>query len=102
VRESDTVCRQGGDEFVLLIPDAPSLEQLQLIASKLNQALQQPFDDQPELPEGIRISASIGVARWPDHADDADGLLEAADTAMYRAKQMEEPRIATAPSPISS
>ena len=102
VRESDTVCRQGGDEFVLLIPDAPSLEQLQLIASKLNQALQQPFDDQPELPEGIRISASIGVARWPDHAEDADGLLEAADTAMYRAKQMDEPRIATAPSPISS
>jgi diguanylate cyclase (GGDEF)-like protein/PAS domain S-box-containing protein len=97
VRESDTVCRQGGDEFVLLIPDAPSLEQLEMIAKKLNDALQQPFDEQPELPHGIRISASIGVARWPDHADDADRLLEAADTAMYRAKQMAEPRIATAP-----
>ncbi|MFZ9265704.1 MAG: CHASE domain-containing protein [Vulcanococcus sp.] len=97
VRESDTVCRQGGDEFVVLIPDAPALEQLLLMAKKLNQMIQDPFVDLPELPAGISVTASIGVARWPDHASDADGLMEAADTAMYQAKQMIESRIASAP-----
>lgn len=71
VRESDTLCRQGGDEFVLLIPDAPDLEQLQ-------------------------PSASIGIARWPDHAHDAGSLLNAADLAMYTAKHNQAEHIAIA------
>lgn len=96
VRESDTLCRQGGDEFVLLIPNAPPLEQLLAMARKLNQAIEKPFRDHPQLPTAIQISASIGVARWPDHARDADSLIEAADTAMYRAKQLEQIRIASA------
>jgi len=83
IRASDTLCRQGGDEFVLLIPDAPDLDQLQALASKLQARIREPY---PELPAGVVISASIGVARWPDHADDADGLLDAADNAMYQAK----------------
>ena len=84
IRESDTLCRQGGDEFVLLVPDVPDLDQLLTLAEKLQTSLQQPYDD---LPVGIRIAASIGVACWPDHADDADALLDAADNAMYRAKR---------------
>ncbi|MFM7652510.1 MAG: CHASE domain-containing protein [Vulcanococcus sp.] len=83
IRESDTLCRQGGDEFVLLIPDAPSLDELVALAEKLLATLMLPYSD---LPGGISISASIGVARWPDHAADADGLLDAADNAMYQAK----------------
>lgn len=83
VRESDTVSRLGGDEFVLLIPDAPAIEQLLELASKLQGSLTQPY---PELPDGMAISASIGVARWPEHADEAPELLQAADDAMYRAK----------------
>ena len=83
IRESDTLCRQGGDEFVLLIPDAPDLDQLVALAGKLQTSLKLPFAD---LPAGISVSASIGVARWPDHADDADALLDAADNAMYQAK----------------
>ena len=83
IRESDTLCRQGGDEFVLLIPDAPDLDQLMALADKLQASLTQPYSD---LPRGTHVSASIGVARWPDHASDADGLLDAADNAMYRAK----------------
>ena len=96
VRESDTLCRQGGDEFVLLVPNAPVLEQLLVIAKNLNQAIQQPFENHPQIPSTINLSASIGVARWPDHASDADSLIEAADTAMYRAKQFEGERIALA------
>jgi diguanylate cyclase (GGDEF)-like protein/PAS domain S-box-containing protein len=93
VRESDTLCRQGGDEFVLLIPQAPDLEQLNRIARKLRDSLAAPY---PSLPEGVRISVSIGIALWPDHADDADGLLDAADNAMYCAKQRGEELIAMA------
>ena len=95
-RSSDTLCRQGGDEFVVLIPDAPSIEHLQTLARKLVGALEQPFQAGPELPQEITISASIGLARWPDHANDADALIEAADTAMYAAKVQGEASIAIA------
>ena len=93
IRESDTLCRQGGDEFVLLIPDAPSLEELVALAEKLQSSLVLPYSD---LPGSISISASIGVARWPDHAADADGLINAADNAMYLAKAQRDGAIAVA------
>jgi diguanylate cyclase (GGDEF)-like protein/PAS domain S-box-containing protein len=96
VRASDTLCRQGGDEFVLLVPDAPELDQLVAIAEKLELILRQPFHDQPDLPSSVVVSASIGVARWPDHARDADSLIEAADTAMYEAKSQKDEQIAVA------
>jgi len=101
-RSSDTLCRQGGDEFVVLIPDAPSIGHLQTLARKLVTALEQPFLPGPELPMEITISASIGVARWPDHASDADALIEAADTAMYAAKLQGEAAIAIATSIANS
>jgi diguanylate cyclase (GGDEF)-like protein/PAS domain S-box-containing protein len=84
IRESDTLCRQGGDEFVLLVPDVQDVDQLLTLAEKLQSSLGQPYGD---LPAGIAIGASIGVACWPDHAKDADALLDAADNAMYRAKR---------------
>ena len=93
IRESDTLCRQGGDEFVLLIPDAPDLHELVALAEKLQTNLMQPYSD---LPGSISISASIGVARWPEHAADADGLLDAADNAMYQAKRQPGGAIAIA------
>ena len=83
IRKSDTLCRQGGDEFVLLVPEVEDLAQLLSLAEKLLLSLQEPY---PDLPSGIEIGASIGVACWPEHAEDADGLLDAADNAMYRAK----------------
>jgi len=87
-RDVDTLCRQGGDEFVLLIPEAPSLADLTALAQRIWDAVQKPYTEVPT-PSGkaIRISVSIGIARWPDHAGDADALLVAADGAMYRAKQ---------------
>lgn len=99
LRESDTLCRQGGDEFVLLIPQAPDLERLRSIAVKLRDSLAAPF---PDLPDEVRIAVSIGIAVWPDHAEDADGLLDAADNAMYAAKQRSDDLIAVAPPRIKS
>jgi diguanylate cyclase (GGDEF)-like protein len=100
LRESDILCRQGGDEFVLLIPQAPELSQLVTLAQTLRDAVGQPY---PDLPDSIAVSLSIGIARWPDHALDADGLLNAADTAMYRAKQGGDGFIDVAPAlPVPS
>jgi diguanylate cyclase (GGDEF)-like protein len=96
VRESDTVCRQGGDEFVLVFPDAPEPDAFVKMAQKLDQVLRQPFAAEHELPVAVEVSASIGLARWPDHAETAQRLLEAADAAMYRAKHMKGERIALA------
>ena len=93
VRESDTLCRQGGDEFVLLIPDAPDLEQLWHLAETLQQAVAGPY---PHPLEQLQLSASIGIARWPDHAHDAGSLLNAADLAMYTAKHNQAEHIAIA------
>lgn len=95
VRASDLLCRQGGDEFVLMIAEAPDGAGLREIAVKLLESLAAPY---PELPADVVISGSVGVARWPDHAVDADELLNAADNAMYVAKQhsTEPPAIALA------
>ena len=78
---------------MLLIPDAPSLDELVALAEKLQSSLVLPYSD---LPGSISISASIGVARWPDHATDADGLINAADNAMYLAKAQRDGAIAVA------
>ncbi len=83
LRESDVLCRQGGDEYVLLIPEAPDFGALLEIARKLLAAVAQPY---PGLPEDVHASISIGIARWPDHGADAESLVVAADAAMYRAK----------------
>jgi len=101
-RESDTLCRQGGDEFVLLIPESSSIQSLQTVASKVLAALEEPFSAGADLPRDISISACIGVARWPDHANDADGLIEAADTAMYAAKVQGEKAISIAARGVDS
>ncbi len=82
-RESDIICRQGGDEFVVLVPQAGPLPELETLATKLLAQLQLPFELDTNV---VRISASVGVARFPDHGNNADDLLQAADAAMYRAK----------------
>ncbi|MCC8994328.1 MAG: diguanylate cyclase [Candidatus Contendobacter sp.] len=83
VRESDTVARHGGDEFVLLLPDS-TLNGLQRVASAVLAAAAKPIaweDTQ------FTVSASIGFAVFPQEGRNAKLLLEAADAAMYRAKQ---------------
>jgi diguanylate cyclase (GGDEF)-like protein/PAS domain S-box-containing protein len=84
IRESDTVGRIGGDEFVVLLPAIEAAADALLVAEKIRASLAQPFD----LPgyERQNISASIGIALYPDHGNDEVGLAKNADDAMYRAK----------------
>ncbi len=83
-RENDLVCRQGGDEFVVLLDGIASCAEAELTATKLIEALQRPV----EIGEHrILPGVSLGIALLPDHGENADGLMKAADTAMYRAKQ---------------
>ncbi|MEB3264595.1 MAG: CHASE domain-containing protein [Synechococcus sp.] len=83
VRESDTLCRQGGDEFVLLIPQAGDNEALRSLAVKLREKVEEPIEELGPL----RLSVSIGIAVYPVHAASGAELLHQADTAMYCAKQ---------------
>ncbi len=83
--EPDVVARLGGDEFGILLPKLSAADDVQQVVKKLQEFLQAPF-----MIEGIPIAveASIGVALAPDHAADADTMLQRADIAMYRAKQL--------------
>lgn len=86
VREVDTTARLGGDEFVVLLPSIDGPDQAILVAEKIRNALNQPF----ELAGGhvVSISSSSGVAIYPDHGEDEITLFKAADVAMYRAKAL--------------
>lgn len=83
LRESDTVCRQGGDEFVLVLTDVEHAEDVGHSAQKILAALTVPYSiDQHE----VRITVSIGISIYPDDGQDADTLIQNADTAMYHVK----------------
>lgn len=83
VRNSDTVSRLSGDEFVIILQAIASLPTVEQVADKLLDKLQQPY----LLNEHeARISASIGIAIAPDEDNQAEGLLKKADEAMYEAK----------------
>jgi diguanylate cyclase (GGDEF)-like protein/PAS domain S-box-containing protein len=84
VRESDTVARIGGDEFVALLPNLQEDEDAMRSAEKIRHALAQPF---AFAGQSFHISASIGMAIYPEHGSDAQLLTHHADTAMYHAKK---------------
>ncbi len=83
VRPTDTVCRQGGDEFAIVLPGAGNLAEVVRIADRIMRlGAGTASVDGHELP----MSMSIGVALYPDDADRCDTLLQCADMAMYNAK----------------
>jgi diguanylate cyclase (GGDEF)-like protein len=84
LRGPDRLFRLGGDEFTLLMPGGNAKTAL-LLAERLLAALQAPI----ELVQATIdfVGLSIGIALYPDHASDAEDLLNAADRAMYQAKQ---------------
>jgi diguanylate cyclase (GGDEF)-like protein/PAS domain S-box-containing protein len=84
VRESDTVARMGGDEFVVLLHGIGKVRDAEAVAEKIIAELAPPFEI---AGHSIRISASIGVAIYPQHGGDAETLINAADNAMYEAKR---------------
>lgn len=84
VRESDTVARVGGDEFVVLLPFVEVAQDAILVAEKIRGALNQPFVLTSQM---LSISSSSGIAVYPEHGKDETQLLRNADVAMYHAKQ---------------
>ncbi len=83
LRVGDTVCRQGGDEFLVLMGDVADPKAVSIVADKILNALREPLQVSGH-PLGV--SASIGISLYPDDGDDFDAVLQKADTAMYRAK----------------
>jgi len=83
IRESDTLSRIGGDEFVILLPDVKGEEDANIITSKILNVLQQKHTIGSH---ELYITSSIGVAIYPEHGATCDELIRSADTAMYEAK----------------
>lgn len=83
VRKADTVGRVGGDEFVVLLPWVQSVQDALVVAEKICHSLNQAVVIDGHV---LVISASVGVATFPDHANDPFALVRQADAAMYVAK----------------
>ena len=85
LREGDTVARMGGDEFTVLLPDMAGVEDATEVAGRAVEACRRTWDlDGQE----FHVTASIGIAIYPDDGEDAESLIGNADTAMYRAKEL--------------
>lgn len=90
VRSSDTVCRQGGDEFVILLAELEHPEDAFQVADKLLKGMPSPlFVD----GHALRVSMSIGISVFPDDGDDVEALLRHADADMYNAKTRAVPGV---------
>ncbi len=84
VREADTVCRQGGDEFLVMLNDVSDLEAINSVAIDILDKVNRPYRVEDH---DLTISTSIGIAIYPDDGQDCDTLMKNADMAMYNAKQ---------------
>ena len=85
VRKGDTVSRWGGDEFTVLLP---SIKRISGIYKLCNRILNESFTDVVIEGQELRITASIGIALYPQDGEDADKLISNADAAMYNSKNM--------------
>jgi diguanylate cyclase (GGDEF)-like protein len=83
LRTSDTAARLGGDEFGVLLSDPCDTARAEHVADRILEAIAEPF---PIKGLNLRVTASIGIALFPDHANDDEQLMQHADIAMYEAK----------------
>jgi diguanylate cyclase (GGDEF)-like protein len=84
LRAEDTVARIGGDEFVILLPTLTDAEQAIAAAQKVVSEIAQPF---AIAEHRLQVGVSVGVALYPEHADEPNDLISLADIAMYVAKR---------------
>jgi diguanylate cyclase (GGDEF)-like protein len=94
IRRDDIACRYGGEEFVLILPEATLAETRQRADTLCNdiRTVQLTYSDAPS----ETITLSIGVAEVPDHGTTSQMILQAADAALYRAKAEGRNRVAVA------
>ncbi len=94
VRETDTVCRYGGDEFIILLNSIISYDDAALIAEKVSRKVNQSF----QLSSGktVYLSCSIGLARYPDDGASIEALIHTADDRMYKVKKNKSAAFAVA------
>jgi diguanylate cyclase (GGDEF)-like protein/PAS domain S-box-containing protein len=90
VRQTDTVSRIGGDEFVVVLPDLHNSADAERVAHKIAAEIPRPYllDGQP-----AEVGISIGIALYPDQGSDQYRLMQAADAAMYQEKQTHRSRL---------
>ena len=83
LRKSDTAARIGGDEFMIVLPEMTEMRDAEIVASKIMDVFKETFlyDD-----KHLSVTASAGIAVFPDHAEGGDILIGYADSAMYLAK----------------
>jgi diguanylate cyclase (GGDEF)-like protein len=91
VGENGLLARLGGDEFTMLIEDVKSIEEVEAKSAEVVEAFQQPLSIDGRV---LTTSASVGASLFPDHADTAEGLLRAADVALFSAKELGRNRFA--------
>jgi len=84
VRQSDTVARIGGDEFVIILETVRQIGEGDTVANHVRRALARPITI---LEHAMNVTVSMGISFYPDNGEDADTLLRAADYAMYLAKR---------------
>ena len=83
IRESDTVARLGGDEFLIILPDLKAVGHYEIVAQKILDRCSLPFE---LCGHEVVVTASIGVALYPNDGETPDMLMRNADSAMYRSK----------------
>jgi diguanylate cyclase (GGDEF)-like protein len=91
VGERGLLARLGGDEFTILLEEVRSVEEVETKSAQIVAAFQQPLSIDGRV---LTTSASVGASLFPDHADTADGLLRAADVALFSAKELGRNRFA--------
>jgi len=84
VRQSDTVARIGGDEFVIILETVHQIRETEAVAKNVRRALARPINVQEH---AMNVTVSIGISFYPENGEDADTLLRTADYAMYLAKK---------------
>ncbi len=85
LRSVDTIARVGGDEFVILMPDTRGSLEMSAVAHKLLTVIARPFEMEGQ---NLTVTASLGIASFPEDGDESETLLRNADAAMYRAKEL--------------